>query len=188
MPTCTPIYGLPYPQGSDAPCDQSETWCGFAAAVDSELTRLDRVVDRVVDTIPQFQLSVAGYTFLDAGSRTVGFDTLGADTDDMVNLATDPFTAVINTPGRWHFYFRVITNGNTALSGNIPASVVNTPSLGVITITQDYQDNGTNYPVSIDGSGFYRYPAAGTKVSLNVNTAATAIISATFGGYWVGDL
>lgn len=188
MATCTPIYGLPYIEASDRPCDQSETWCAFAAAVDEELTRLDGIVDRTVDTIPQFQVSVAAYTFI-GSNRVVGFDTIGTDTDDMVNLTSDPFTVTINTAGRWHFYFRVITNGDFAVSQNIPVSVQNTPSLGVpVLIAQDYQDNGTNYPVSIDGSGFYRYPTTGTKVSLSVGTAATAIVSATFGGYWVGDL
>lgn len=187
MPTCTPIYGLPYIIGSDRPCDQAETWCEFAAVVDANLDRLDTVVDRTVDTIPQFQVSVGAYTFL-SSSRNVGFDTVGVDTDDMVDLTADPFSFPINTLGRWFLYFRVSTNGNTALQENIPVSVINLPSLLNIVISQNYEDNGTNYPVPIDGSGFNRYPTAGTRVSLSVNTAATGIVSATFGGYWMGDL
>jgi hypothetical protein len=187
MATCTPIYMLPYIECSDRPCDQSDTWCAFAEAVEIQLDRLDAIVDRVVDTIPQFEVSVGEYTFIGT-NRNVAFDAVGVDTDDMVDLTTDPFSFPINTLGRWFFYFRVATNGNTAVQGNIPVSVVNTPSLGVITIVQDYQDDGTNYPVPIDGSGFYRYPSAGARISLSVNTAALSIVSATFGGYWMGDL
>lgn len=188
MPTCTPIYGLTYPICADPPCDVGETFCEFANQVEAELDRLDAVVDRTINTIPQFEVMVGPYTFVGT-DRTVSFDTVNVDTDSMVNLSENSFAFPIKTSGRWFFYFHVSTNGNFAIQENIPATVVNTPSLGVITITQDYQDNGTNYPVSIDGSGFYRYPAANaTLVSLVVNTAAGAILSATFGGYWMGDL
>lgn len=187
MPTCTPIYGLTYPICSDRPCDVGDTFCEMMTQVEVELDRLDDLVNRTVDTIPQFEVSVGAYTFIGT-NRNVAFDTIGVDTDDMVDLTGDPFSFTINTLGRWFFYFRVSTNGNNAVQGNIPVSVVNVPSLGVITITQDYQDDGTNYPVPIDGSGFYRYPAAGAQVKLSVNTAALSIVSATFGGYWVGDL
>lgn len=187
MPTCTPIYGFTYALCSDRPCDIDDTFCEFANQVEVELDRLDTEVDRVVDTIPQFEVAVGAFAFTDS-NRTIAFDTINVDTDDMVDLVTDPFSFPINTLGRWFFYFRVSTNGNTAVSPSIPVSVGNTPSLGVITIGQTYPDDGTNYPVPIDGSGFYRYPAAGTRVRLTVSTAATAIVSATFGGYWVGDL
>jgi hypothetical protein len=188
MATCTPIYGLPYIECSDRPCDQEDTWCAFVNAVEIELDRLDGVVARTVTTIPQFEVAVGAYVFASSGDRKVAFDTINVDTDDMVDLTSDPFSFSINTVGRWFFYFRVSTNGNSALQGNIPVSVVNVPSLGGHNVGQDYQDDGTNYPVPIDGSGIYRYPNTGTKVGLTVNTAATAIISATFGGYWLGDL
>lgn len=187
MPTCTPIYRFPYTIGSDPVCEIHLTFCDFAAAVEAELDRLDAVVDRVVDTVPQFEVAVGAYTFV-GSNRIVAFDTVNVDTDDMVDLASDPFSFPINTPGRWFLYFRVATNGNTAIQANIPVSVTNTPSLGVITITQDYPDDGTNYPALIDSSGFQRYPSAGTRIRLNVNTAALSIVSAVFGGYWVGDL
>lgn len=187
MPTCTPFYGFTYALCSDAPCDIGDTFCEMAHQVETELVRLDDVVDRVVDTIPQFEVAVGVYTF-PGTSGLVAFDAVNVDTDNMVDLTSDPFSFPVNRTGRWFFYFRVSTNGNIAIQGNIPVSVVNTPSLGVIPIVQDYQDDGTNYPVPIDGSGFYRYPATGTRVGLSVSTAAPAIISAVFGGYWVGDL
>lgn len=188
MSTCTPIYGLPYIVGTDAPCNQDDTWCAFTAAVETQLDRFDTIVDRTADTIPQFQVSTsAGYTF-PTTSRNVGFDTVNADTDNIVDLVGDPFSFSITRVGRWFLYFNVSTTGNTAIQGNIPVSVVNSPSLGSITITQDYQDNGTNYPASINASGYHRYPNTGARVSLSVSTAATAILSATFGGYWMGDL
>lgn len=187
MPTCTPVYGFTYALCSDRPCDIGDTFCEMVNQVEVELDRLDEAVNRTVDTIPQFEVAVGAFTF-PSSSRTVAFDTVNVDTDDMVDLTSDPFSFPVNQLGRWFFYFRVSTNGDTAVRLNIPVSVTNTPSLGVITIVQDYQDDGTNYPVPIDGSGFYRYPAAGVRVGLSVNTAAAAITSAVFGGYWVGDL
>src|SRR5688572_7425714 len=180
MPTCTPIYGFTYALCSDPPCDIGDTFCEMISQVEAELDRLDEVVNRTVDTIPQFEVSVGAYTFTSSGDRKVAFDAVGVDTDDMVDLTADPFSFPINRTGRWFFYFRVSTNGNTALQGNIPVTVTNTPSLAQTTINQDYQDDGTNYPVPIDGSGFYRYASAGTRVSLTASTAALAIVSAVF--------
>lgn len=187
MPTCTPTYRFTYALCSDRPCDIGDTFCEFVDQVDTELTRLDGVVDRVVDTIPQFEVAVGAYTFV-GSNRNVAFDTINVDTDNMVDLTSDPFSFPITRAGRWFFYFRVSTDGNIATSINISVTVVNAPSLGVITIVQDYPDDGTNYPVPIDGSGFYRYPTTGNRVRLTVATAATAIQSAVFGGRWVGDL
>jgi hypothetical protein len=187
MPTCTLFYRFAYPIGSDRPCDVGDTFCELVTAAEVELDRLDGIVDRVVDTIPQFEVSVGAYTFT-GSSRIVAFDTVGVDTDDMVDLTSDPFSFPINRLGRWFLYFRVITNGDNATQLNIPVSVNNTPSLGSIVIVQDYQDDGTNYPVPIQGSGYNRYPVAGHRVSLSVSTAALTIVSATFGGYWMGDL
>lgn len=188
MTTCTPIYMLPYQDCSDRPCDAPGVWCDFAAAVEVQLDRLDVLINRTVDTIPQFEVSVGAYIFPVSSNRTVAFDTINVDTDNMVNLAEDPLSFPINTFGHWLFYFRVITNGDILIQGNIPVSVVNVPATGGLSVVQDYQDNGASYPVSIDGSGFYRYSTAGTRVSLNVGTAALSIVSATFGGYWLGDL
>ena len=187
MPTCTPTYGFTYALCADRPCDIGDTFCEFAGQVDTELTRLDAVVDRTVDTIPQFEVAVGPYTFV-GSNRNVAFDTINVDTDNMVDLTSDPFSFPITRTGRWFFYFRVSTNGDIATSTNIPVTVANVPSLGVITIGPDYQDDGTNYPVPIDGSGFYRYPTTGTRVRLSVGTAALGIESAVFGGRWVGDL
>lgn len=191
MTTCTPVYGLTYQSCADRPCDAPAAWCQFAANVETQLDALDTIVDRTVDTIPMFQVSISAPITFPTSDRTVFWDTVNVDTDDMVDLASDNASIKITRMGRWFFWFRVSTNGNTALQANIPVQVANTPTLGTpgsMIITQDFQDNGTNYPAYINGSGFYRYPALGNRVLLSVNTAATGVLTASFGGYWVGDL
>lgn len=92
MATCTPIYGLPYIECDDAPCDQSDVWCAFAEAVEAELDRLDNVVRRTADTIPMAKVSLSipqVYNATTSGS-VIAFDTVDEDTDDMVNFLAAP--------------------------------------------------------------------------------------------------
>lgn len=189
MTTCTPIYGFTYAECSDRPCDIGDAFCTFVNEVEAELDRLDGVVDRTVDTIPQFEVSISVATTLTAGSSNIPFDTVNVDTDNMVDLAADPFSFPINRLGRWFFYFRASANGNTAIQENWSIGLVNTPSLGLSNVPlQNYEDNGTINPSFLNGSGFQRYPAAGTRVSMFANPATGIVLTATFGGYWVGDL
>lgn len=188
MVTCTPNYMLPYIEGTDRPCDQGGTWCDFTAAVNTQLTSLNRLLDRTVTSVPMFEVYIsAPYTFPDTG-RAIGFDSVTVDTDNMVDLEADQFSFPINTLGRWLFYFRTSTNGNTALQANIPASVVTVPSQANLGIVQDFQDSGVNYPAYIEDSGILRFNTTGFRVNFTVATAATNVLTAVFGGYWVGDL
>lgn len=189
MTTCTPIYGFTYALCSDRPCDINDAFCAQTGEVETQLDRLDAIVDRTVDTIPQFQVSLSAPFTLPPGTSNVGFDTVGVDTDNMVNLTADPFSFAINHPGRWFLYFKAQANGNIAIQANWSIGINNTPATGVPDVPfQNYDDNGTINPVDLNGSGFQRYPTAGQRVSLFANPATGIVLEATFGGYWVGDL
>lgn len=115
MATCTPIYGLPYIIGSDAPCDQSETWCDFAAAVETQLDRLDLIVARTNTVIPMAKVSLS---LPQALSSTLNFDTVDEDTDDMVDFSESPRFIFARRTGifRVRFYTEVGTTGSASSS------------------------------------------------------------------------
>lgn len=207
MPTCTPIYGLPYPVGSDRPCDQSETWCDFAAGVDARLDILDDVVDRTVDTIPmaQVRLTTAHTQPSNPGGGTpsfVPFDTVDVDTANMVDLASDPYIITLPRFGAYFVYFTV--EGVSGGAGNQWRMGARTPTPSVGTVPsvafQLYLDDGST-PVTMSSSGLFRYlspvPAGTTgyttsdpRVVLQVDTAAVALVltAVTFGIHWMRDL
>lgn len=206
MPTCTPVYGLPYITGSDRPCDQSETWCDFAAAVDAELSRFDDIVDRTIDTVPQAQvrLTVARSQPNNPGGGTpsfVPFDTVDVDTADMVNLTSDPFTILLPRFGIYFVYYTV--QGDTTGVGNqwrINARTGTGGSAPSAAASQLYLDDGST-PVIMSSSGFYRYQSAvpgstgaytttDPRLVLQVDTPAAAVplTAVTFGAYWMRDL
>lgn len=112
MTTCTPL-GLVFPEGSDAPCDVAETTCEFAAGTEGYLTQLDDLVQRTATTLPmawvrtQVPVSlVISFSSL-SGIQPV-FDTVVADTDNMVDLTVRPSEILINRTGIYMlgFYMR----------------------------------------------------------------------------------
>ena len=100
MSTCTPIYGLDYPQGSDPPCDVGDTFCLFADQVDAILTGLRDSVSRVT-RIPMAKIStvVAMPSTAVIFQETIPFDTEEIDTLDMVDLSLDQYSITIPFAG-----------------------------------------------------------------------------------------
>ena len=205
MATCTPIYRLPVIEGTDDPCDQSDTWCAFATAVEAELDRLDAVVDRTVDTIPmaQVRLTIPRLQAPNPGGGTpqfVPFDTIDVDTADMVDLTADPFTITLPRFGLYRVHLYV--EGTTAGAGNEwrvsarTASGSSQPS----SASQTYLDDGST-PVLISSCGMYAYqspvpPGSGSyttsesRLVLKVDAAAVSLplTAATLGVRWMRDL
>lgn len=138
MPTCTPIYGLEYTVGSDRPCDQGSTWCDFAATVESNLSRLEGIVDRTVDTIP-FAHIQASVSQVIQGNGRVSFDTVLADTENMVDLSNDSTLITIKRTGTWCFSFSatVPTRGSGAIGQAAFSSA---------TAADGWVDNGATSP------------------------------------------
>lgn len=204
MPTCTPFYGLPYIIGTDRPCDQDETWCEFATAVDAELDRLDDVVDRVVDTVPmvQVRLTLPRTQATNPGGGVnvlVPFDTVDVDTANMVDLAASPFVITLPRFGVYMVYFTV--TGTTAASNINWRVQAQHPTDTVANVaSQSYIDDGST-PVVISSAGEYRYLVPVPASTFDYTTADPQLVlvadspsaglpltAVTFGAYWIRDL
>jgi hypothetical protein len=99
MVACTTL-GLPYQEGTDAPCDLVETWCLFADVVEANLIASANVVGRTFTAVPFAKISSETSTAVSADTEeAIAFDSLEADTDNMVNLAADPHRVFPQRPG-----------------------------------------------------------------------------------------
>lgn len=163
MSTCTPVYQLPYPIGSDRPCDIGETLCSFAASVEAELDRLDGIVDRAVDTVPMASVRMTqqvSYVITVAQNFSVSlpFDSVDVDTADMVNLESNPYLVTLPRTGVYMTSFTIRVDGS--LSGDrYGASVSNT------NIADNAIGTGTN--VYLNGTSLLFYNTTGTAIDLN---------------------
>lgn len=195
MPTCTPIYGLPYAEGSDAPCDIDETLCAFATAVEAELDELDAVVDRVADTVPMVQVKMTSplsTTSFGNTTITVPFDTISYDTAGMVSLAANPYTITLPRPGRYLVTFQLqMTSAplNDMLSVQISGSAVQS------TVYDNYISDSST-PVYFNAGGEMRYTTGATADTTSAALTLTASVlvgtyvieSATVSVTWIADL
>lgn len=198
MATCTPIFQLPYAEGSDAPCDIDETLCAFADAVEAQLDLLDGVVDRVVDTVPMVQVKLtAPLTTVSAGTTTitVPFDTISFDTADMVNLAANPYLITLPRQGRYLASYQLQLS-SVPLNDTVTAQFQGSAVLG-LAVEQYISDAST--PVYMNAAYEIRYASSGvgatadtTSPSLTftviVNIGTFVIDSATVCLTWIADL
>jgi hypothetical protein len=120
MTTCTPVYRLPIIEGTDRSCDQSDTWCAFAGALETELDRLDAVVARTATALPFAKVSLGvpqTFNATTSGSR-IAFDTILDDSDNMVDLTANPGEIRAQRAGVYavRCYIELGTTGSTANS------------------------------------------------------------------------
>lgn len=59
MTAFTTNFNLPYPDGSDAPCDFAQQWCDFTEALDAVFDGFQTTLNRTVPMIPIALLRVA---------------------------------------------------------------------------------------------------------------------------------
>jgi hypothetical protein len=195
MPTCTPIYRLPYAVGSDPPCDIDDTLCAFAEAVEAELDRLDAVVDRAADSVPMAQVRLTVTTLYPANPgggtpSTIAFDTVDVDTADMVDLTNDPYTILLPRAGRYMVYASAV--GTTVGAGNVVA-------LNAGTVATDLYLDDASTPIYLNAGAELRYAPVGVAVvkdvsspqlnmTISVGAVGPVLTGAVFGVYWIGDL
>jgi hypothetical protein len=178
MTTCTPIYGLDYPTGSDRPCDINDTFCALINQVELELDRLDSVVARTNTAIPMAKVSISTPQAL---STSISFDTVDEDTDDMVDLSESPTNIFAQRPGlyRARLYVEVGTTGSAA-SGFIlqvdalgpvdtPAAI-NPTSGPIVQIPDPNLANSVSYSLE----AFYRITLADSRFFASVQAGAVA--------------
>jgi hypothetical protein len=100
MPSITPIFELPYPAPSDAPCDFAEQWCDFTQAIDTVLLTFERGLARTVPTIPMAILRQTQIVSV-PNVAPMPFDAVVVDTDNMTDIDVDPYSIIIRRPGRY---------------------------------------------------------------------------------------
>lgn len=109
--TSTTAHELPYPTGSDAPCDFDDTWCDFTAALDAQMNEVDLDIKRYQPTISMAKLTRdTDQIFLTTDSFVfpIRFEAVELDTDDMADFAVSQFTIL---PRRLGTYFVSATVG-----------------------------------------------------------------------------
>lgn len=189
MPTCTPVYGLEFPIGSDRPCDVGDTLCEMMGTVEANLTRLDGIVDRVADSVPMAQVRLTVARSQAAGTTAfVPFDTVDVDTDNMVDLTANPYVITLTRFGRYMVYYYI--QGATVGAGNVVTSTSSNQLFGNTLALDQYVDDAST-PIYLSSRAQLRYvSAANAQRLLSVATpaAATPLTSVTFGIYWLGDL
>lgn len=199
MVTCTPTYQLPVVEGSDRPCDIDDWSCDFAAAVESQLDRLDAVVARTATSRPLFKVAATipiTYTSFPAAFNT-SFDTVFADTNNMFN-SDAPDTIVINTAGIYCFTafgWGVQTGPGGADIGTLGFLFRTIPIAtgGITSISTDQRTFTASAQNTYLASSTTWALNAGDQVFLGQNTGSSSVGTLTinevqFGGVWLGDL
>src|SRR5688500_14787019 len=100
MPNNTFNFNLPYPSGTDRPCDFAEPWCDFTTAIDAVFAVFQAAIDRTIPVVPMaILLQTTQRSILNFAPLI--FDTVVADTAGMTDIDVDPFSITIRRPGRY---------------------------------------------------------------------------------------
>lgn len=120
MVAFTPIYELPYQEGSDPPCfgpgtgcdNLNSVWCDFANLVETQLDDFDSIVGRTSTAVPMAKVTIPSLASV-TGSQQLAFTNVSFDTDNMVDL-----NSVLGiTPNR-NGYYRIDGRIQATTSGN----------------------------------------------------------------------
>jgi hypothetical protein len=131
---------LPYFEGTDSPCvntgtacEPSTVWCDFAEAVEAKLDEFDTTVAVVenppmawVETLVPMTLTVG-----DLSDTPVVFDTVRADSANMVNLDENPSSITITRTGLYDvfLYCRALTDLAGANFNQLTMNIAASPAL-----------------------------------------------------------
>jgi len=96
----TPVYGLPYPDALDAPCDFPEDWCAFTVAVDGVLDRFELGAQRVIPAIPIAKVMITSQVVVPEGAA-FPFDTVAVDTAGWTNFDADNRIITVSRTARY---------------------------------------------------------------------------------------
>lgn len=112
MTLCTPTYLIPYQSCTDRPCDFDDVACDAATVIETNLNRIDAIINRTATTIPMAVVQMTSQPVYNASATSPPayvFDTVLADTDNMFSPSDASFVT-INTSGyyivevqvQWH--------------------------------------------------------------------------------------
>lgn len=182
MTATTANFALPYPTGTDAPCDFADQWCDFTDALQVVIDGFQAVIDRTVPVIPIARMEVTTPVTLVSGSE-IPFDSVTSDTVGWVDFDADPSGITINRAGR----IALIGSATVTATG-----VNNNFIVLAISGDQDQVLDRTNYtPVGLNTSnvtvstGTVRRKLTVTRT--DSTTLSVIVEKATFTAYWIAD-
>ena len=169
MPNNTVNFNLPYPAGTDEPCDFAEQWCDFTEALDGVFDDFRAVLDRTNPVVP---LAIVHQTIqrsvFDFGE--IPFDTVTADTAAMTDLDADAYYITIKRPGR---YTVAIGMSKPTTATALPrfTSIFETPGFNA---QATLLDRGAGLEYFLNGYRAVQTYAAGDKVGLSFTVGVSA--------------
>lgn len=171
----TPIYDLPYQEGSDPPCfgpgtgcdNLTSVWCDFVALVEAQLDTFDSIAGRTATAIPMAKITVEG-TWTGGVCGAIPFDTVLFDTDNMVDLNAGAGITP-NRDGVYRIDFMAFFHTVPTTDGQIAAHIIvgteDEPGIGGTTYngsvaTAHTINQGTVSGGEIRASTLYRFTSA----------------------------
>lgn len=202
---------LPYFECTDSPClntgtvcEPSTVFCDLTALLEVRLNAFDVIVARTATAVPFAKAARTATQTINMNipeySRSVRFDTVLADNDDMIDLDVDNRFIFINRPGLWEFeaYFAG-SPPNTV--GNVIETAITEGGSGIITFESEadttwrdgivytrmaYTTSVTQADIDLVG-GF----VVGLSADMFIGTVGAGIITINYAeltAYWVADL
>lgn len=209
MPGYTSPDCLPYFVGSDSPClntgsqcDPSTVWCDFATIAEAKLDAYDAVAAAAaspplawVETLEPFDVVIGSTTEV-----TVPFDTVRADTANMVDLDANNSGFTITRSGLYLIFGYLYGRFDTAAAnaGDLSLVIEFNPNLFVFGSNSFFQLDAQSTAaidlsqVSVPIHGMYGLQA-GQTLTAQINRGGVSndfftITQASMGAAWMGDL
>lgn len=98
MTLFTPNFNLPYPDGSDAPCEFAQDWCELTTAFQTVLDGFQETVNRTNPAVPVARLELTGPLVI-TNPGILTFDTLSVDTAAWTDFDADPTAITVDRGG-----------------------------------------------------------------------------------------
>lgn len=196
MTAFTPVFALPYPDGSDAPCDFAEQWCDFTDAIDVVLDRFQTTLDRTVPMIPiaamiiPLDAPITITAFNNIPYDTLVIDSAGWTAIDVDNTMISPDMAGVLTYQASVVYQQAQAAGAFLLDPQDSLGLLTEPTLPYA----DQMDTNTAHvgiPLSLPvlfSPGTWQPGFSGIRNGTGVNVVATVtVLAARYSVYWHSD-
>jgi hypothetical protein len=170
MPSNTVNFNLPYPNGTDPPCDFAEQWCDFTEAIDGVFANFQAAIDRTIPVVPLAIIhKTASSTVFNFAA--IAFDTVTADTAFMTDIDADPFHITVRRPGRY----------TVGVGISKPTTAFSLPRFTSIFATTKFNaqsqllDRGAGLEYFLDGYFTVETYAAGDQIGLSFSVGSQAL-------------
>lgn len=191
MPSNTPNFNLPYPNGSDRPCDFAEQWCDFTDSMNNVLALFQSGIDRANPVVPAAMLRISTPREI-ITLNLIPFDEVVFDTAGMTDLDADPYHIYIRRPGRYIFngFMDKDTSGVVDSQFTIFAQQELVAPGGQLDVTSNILDRGGGNDYLNVSYSPSQPLIAGDRVSMFFNTGSSGtdeVNAAWMSVIWVAD-